>query len=207
MTIHRELIPTFAAGVSLLLTAAGCNSAVSKAEPVEVESDMLAISSAPDVPDAIKVPAGNKLVFAAVGNGVQVYVCQPAATAGTFAWTLRAPEAKLYGKRGREIGHHAAGPLWESIDGSTVVGTRSAKVTVDPTAIDWLLLDATTNTGPGEMLDVTYIQRTDTTDGLPRADGCDAAHVGITDRRDYTATYYFYKEDLSQKPGRHYAAR
>ena len=45
------------------------------------------------------------------------------------------------------IGTHFGGPTWQAKDASTVVGKRVDGVTVDPTAIPWLLLEATSTTG------------------------------------------------------------
>ena len=44
---------------------------------------------------------------------------------------FRAPEATLYGKRGKTEGKHYVGPTWESKDGSTVVGSKLAAFTAD----------------------------------------------------------------------------
>ena len=106
---------------------------------------------------------------------------------------FRAPEADLFGKRGRIAGSHYAGPTWEGLDGSTVVAGRVAGVTVDATAIPWLLLQATSNTGDGRMSDVTFIQRLETVGGLAPATGCDAAHIGAVADVPYTALYAFYE--------------
>ena len=59
---------------------------------------------------------------------------------------------------------------WETISGSYVKGVVDKKVTVDPSAIQWLLLKATESGGPGVLNGVTYIQRVNTTEGLAPAD-------------------------------------
>jgi FtsP/CotA-like multicopper oxidase with cupredoxin domain len=177
----------------MLLGAAACSGDVAESEPIELHAEALASSCAPDVPDALKVPAGNKLDFAADAEGVQIYVCQASATDGSLAWALKAPDAQLFGKRGHLIGTHYAGPTWEARDGSTVVGSRLAAATPDATAIPWLLLQAASTTGDGLMSKVTYIQRLDTVGGLAPQTGCDAGHPGATVESAYSATYYFYK--------------
>ena len=70
-------------------------------------------------------------------------------------------------------------------------------VTVDPTAIPWLLLSAaSTASGPdGDRLaHTTFIQRIATTGGLaPAAAGCNAGTAGTSAEVPYTADYYFWK--------------
>jgi Protein of unknown function (DUF3455) len=192
MMTQREHAPRFLSSMALLLTAAGCSTDLTAPEPVALETDALSIRCAPEVADVLKVPAGNLLAFAAVADGVQIYSCQVDA-AGAASWTLKAPDARLYGRRGNVIGHHYAGPTWEALDGSTVVGSRLASVSGEPTAIPWLLLQSNSHTGHGLMSDVTYVQRLDTTEGVAPQAGCDAEHVAATVSVDYTATYYFYK--------------
>ena len=64
-------------------------------------------ATAPDVPDQIKAPAGEKLVFRAHASGAQIYVCQQGAD-GKSQWTLKAPDAQLHDWKGAVIGHHYA---------------------------------------------------------------------------------------------------
>lgn len=188
--VRRELV---AIVVSLLLGAAACSADVTGADALALQAEALSSSCAPAVPDALKVPEGNKLDFVADAEGVQIYVCQAAAD-GSAAWTLKAPDAQLFGKRGRLIGIHYAGPTWEGLDGSTVVGARvAAAPSPDPSAIPWLLLSAASNTGHGLMSKVTFIQRLDTVGGLAPQTGCDADHLGATVESEYSAAYYFYK--------------
>jgi hypothetical protein len=153
--------------------------------------------STPDLPSpTLAVPAGNKVAFHYDAVGVQIYTCTASGTG--FAWVFTAPEATLYGPHGRVAGKHYAGPTWESKDGSTVVGSKLAAFTADPTAIPELLLQAVSRTGDGRMSAVTYVQRLDTVGGLAPTSGCDAPQVGTTARVDYTATYYFYEAKKSQ---------
>ena len=70
-------------------------------------------------------------------------------------------------------------------------------VTVDATAIPWLLLSAaSTAAGPDgdRLVHTTYIQRIATTGGLaPPAAECTAATAGTVAEVPYTADYYFWK--------------
>jgi hypothetical protein len=149
----------------------------------------------PPVPRAIEVPRGNKVFLVAHAVGVQIYRCT--ATANGFGWSFVAPRADLYGENGKLVGTHFGGPTWQARDASKVVGRRVAGVTVDATAIDWLLL-AATSTAPGadgdRLTRTTYIQRTATTGGLaPTAEECNATTAGTEAEVPYTADYRFWK--------------
>jgi hypothetical protein len=141
---------------------------------------------APEVPDEIEVPAGNKVHFHGFGVGVQIY------TWNGSSWGAAVPEAILFHGEGI-VTIHFAGPTWMSNSGSKVVGALPPKaaVTVDPGAIPWLLLSAKNPEGPGIFANTTYIQRVNTTGGkAPTADG---AFVGQVARVPYTADYFFYR--------------
>jgi hypothetical protein len=117
---------------------------------------------------------------------VQIYSCDPAT-----GWTLAGPRANLYNHRGRVVATHFAGPTWQHVDGSSVVGKKIAGVSVDPTAIDWLLLSATPS-GTGRLAGTIYVQRIRTTGGLaPAASTCTVPGARVEVR--YTAKYVFFK--------------
>lgn len=144
-------------------------------------------ASAHGVPDAIAVPKGNELYLEAHAVGVQIYSCNGQ------AWSLSGPRADLYDRHGKKIGTHFAGPTWQAKDGSKVVAARVNGVNVDPTAIDWLLLSATSTT-PGSLGKTTFIQRVNTTGGLvPPAADCHAGTAGTVKEVAYTADYHFWK--------------
>ena len=148
----------------------------------------------PSVPAKIQVPAGNVPFLMGRASGTQNYTCQ--LTASGYAWTLVAPSAILVDDKGKQIMTHYAGPTWQSKDGSKVVATRVDGVGVDPTAIPWLLLRATSKTpGPGGDLltNTTYIHRVNTAGGMAPTSGCDASSLGAATNVAYTADYYFYK--------------
>ena len=141
----------------------------------------------PDVPGAIQPDAGNKAFLVGHAEGVQIYSCNGS------AWGLVAPRATLYGDNGKVIATHYAGPTWEANDGSKVVGSRVNGVTVDPTAIPWLLLSASSTTH-GRIGGTTYIQRINTAGGLaPAAGTCTPTNAGAVQEVPYTADYYFWK--------------
>ncbi len=178
----KRLIPV------ILMLAAGCGALQDEAE---ANSAALSHACPPAAPDpSLAVPTGNRLAFTASATGVQVYACQT--TAAGPAWVFVFPEATLTSK-GRVVGLHFAGPTWEALDTSTVVGKREAGFAPDATAIPWLLLSASSHAGTGAMSDVTFIQRFDTVGGLAPADPCDAGHLGAVTRVSYSATYLFYR--------------
>jgi hypothetical protein len=157
-----------------------------------IATGALASSAQASVPTDIKVPDGNKAFLEAHAVGVQIYGCGVTATGG-YAWSLTGPRADLY-KHGKLIATHFAGPTWKAKRGSQVVGARVNGVNVDPTAIDWLLLKATSTT-PGRFGATTYIQRIRTTGGLaPAAADCTAGTVGTAREVPYTADYVFFKK-------------
>ena len=145
-----------------------------------------------DTPAALAPAADQNLVHILDATGTQDYACMAMGT--SYAWTLVGPDADLFELHDATtvVGHHSAGPTWSYKDGSSVVGMKVAASTVDPTAVAWLLLTETSQSGPGLMASITSIQRLETTGGMAPTTGCDASHVGATSNVPYTATYYFY---------------
>ena len=149
------------------------------------------MAAAQPVPDRIQVPAGNEPFMQAHAIGAQVYDC--VATADGPKWQFVEPQAILYGDRGELLGSHFAGPTWQTRDGSQVKATKVDGVTVDPTAIPWLLLKKTSTT-PGTLAATTYVQRLNTRGGLePAASKCTSATVGAERKILYTADYRFWR--------------
>jgi hypothetical protein len=177
----------------LLAAIGGCNAATDADEPsVELGSAASALRySGPEVPAALAVPAGHRFAFYMDAEGEQLYACRANATGG-YSWTFVAPVADLFKPNGRFGGTHYAGPTWEYLDGSTVVGAVVARHVEDPATIPWLLLNATAHAGDGKMSSVSYIHRLETSGGLAPSTGCDADHLGAEIGVAYTATYYFY---------------
>lgn len=148
--------------------------------------------SAPDVPDAIAVPAGSNPVLFVHAKGDQVYTCQAGAD-GKFSWTLKGPDAELKDRKDKVIGQHSAGPKWTLKDGSEVTGKAAAHVdSLDADSVPWLLLNVTNNSGKGQLANVTAIQRVHTHGGKAPDSGCDESHKGEESKSAYTADYYFF---------------
>ena len=141
---------------------------------------------APEVPSQIAVEPGNKVHFHALGIGVQIY------TWNGSNWGSAVPDATLFHGEG-VVAIHFAGPSWQSNSGSKVVGALPpvGHVTVDPTAIQWLLLKAASAEGPGIFADTTFIQRVNTVGGL--APSTDGTFIGQVARVPYSADYFFYR--------------
>lgn len=126
-----------------------------------------------------------------LGKGAQVYACTPSGAA--FAWTLKGPDATLFGKDGQVVGRHFAGPTWQAQDGGAVVGEPLvASPSPEPGAVAWLVLRVKSVTGAGLFAHVAFITRTATEGGVAPAGGCDAAHAGAEARVPYSATYTFF---------------
>ena len=80
-----------------------------------------------------------------------------------------------------------------------MAGTKVAAVTVDPTAVPWLLLTGTHNGVTGRFSDVTSIQRLSTVGGIAPAATCDGTNVGTIAQVPYSAEYVFYTTSASAK--------
>jgi hypothetical protein len=156
------------------------------------QSDVPQKESAPDVPDAIHVPAGEEPILFVHASGSQIYTCQAAAD-GKFAWTLKAPDATLTDRKDKVIGQHSAGPTWKLKDSSEVTGKAVAHVdSLDADSIPWLLVSVVSHAGKGQLSTVTSIQRVHTHGGKPPATGCDDQHKDAESKSPYTADYYFF---------------
>jgi hypothetical protein len=171
---------------SLLLAACATEP---QTDPTLSIEQMIGINDCPaDIPTAIAPAADQDLAFVLDARGTQNYACS---TAG--AWVFVGPDAEVYRDNQTFIHHYAGptGPTWEWLDGSTVVGARVAGVTVDATAIPWLLLRAASH-GPieGKMTEISAVQRVHTTGGLAPAGTCTP---GDTANVPYTAVYLFYR--------------
>jgi Protein of unknown function (DUF3455) len=150
----------------------------------------LSIAAPAAVQNPTDPPASQHVVLTVTGKGVQIYTCQQSATGPQ--WVFQAPEATLIDANGKPAGTHSAGPIWRSIDGSTIKGEVLQKsASPEPDAIPWLLLKATPVSGSGILTKVEFIRRSDTHGGIA-PNGCGGWHIGAVFRVSYTATYTFY---------------
>ncbi|HXA47302.1 MAG TPA: DUF3455 domain-containing protein, partial [Burkholderiaceae bacterium] len=152
----------------------------------------------PQTTASLRAPEGQTLTLAVNATGVQIYECgADIGDATKLKWNFKAPEAELFDTHGKlagqKIGKHYGGPTWEGNDGSKVVGhVKASEMSSDPTAIPWLLLSTTSNSGSGIFAKTVSVQRLDTSGGKAPVEGCDSAHLGTQARVPYTAKYYFY---------------
>jgi Protein of unknown function (DUF3455) len=147
------------------------------------------------LPDAVKVPAGNKVVLETVGVGEITYECRDKKdAAGQFEWVFVGPAAVLNDRAGKVIGSYYGPPAtWQSSDGSNVTATQLAVSPAGAGNIPLQLVKANPASGAGAMMGVTYIQRVATKGGVAPASTCDAASKGKKEIVKYQADYIFWK--------------
>jgi hypothetical protein len=141
------------------------------------------------LPDTIAAP-GETVVLTLHAEGAQIYECK-ATSDGKLAWAFREPTASLL-LDGKTVGRHYAGPNWEHIDSSAVVG-KAAGNAPGATANDipWLKLTVTSGRGTGILSGVTTVQRINTMGGKLDGD-CDKA--GAYRNAPYSADYVFLRK-------------
>lgn len=137
--------------------------------------------------DSLQAPAGSVLVFHAYATGVQIYTWTGA------SWTFVAPSATLFADAANTavVATHFAGPTWQSLSGSKVVGTTLKRCTPDAKSIPWLLLAASSTEAPGIFQDNKFVQRLNTVGGL--APATPGTVINDIAKVPYTAEYYFYR--------------
>jgi len=151
------------------------------------------------IPDSLQPPAGNNLFLQTFARGVQIYEVQRnPANPSELVWVNIAPLATLYTKPNftNVIINHFAGPSWQFVKGpfkdEKVVAKKVKGSTQDPTAIQWLLLQADpTLSTPGNP--VSFIQRICTHAGLQPREL--PTQLGQLDSIPYTASYLFYTKN------------
>jgi hypothetical protein len=148
----------------------------------------LSSSALAQMPADVAAP-GEKEVITLHAQGAQIYECA-AGKDGKFAWSFREPIATLLLK-GKTVGRHYAGPNWEYMDGSAVVGKvvgrAPGKTAKD---IPWLKLAVTSHRGKGIFSGVTTIQRINTSGGQ-LSGACNT--VGTFNSVAYSTDYVFLR--------------
>jgi hypothetical protein len=146
----------------------------------------LAHRASAQIPTAIVAP-GEKIVATFHAVGAQVHECKPG-NDGKLAWVFRGPIATLL-LDDKTVGRHYAGPTWEHMDGSAVIGNaigNAPGATVND--IPWLKLDVANRRGSGTLANVTAVQRINTHGGAAQG-GCDQAGAFLS--VPYSADYVF----------------
>jgi hypothetical protein len=150
-----------------------------------------ATAAAAEDQQRVAAPAGARLVLETAAQGVQIYTCEKAADG--YRWTFTAPDAALFDESGRQIGTHFAGPSWQLLDTSKIIGEVVAQAPApEPHAIAWLLLRAKSHEGSGALTGAELVRRTDTLGGAAPTAACDATQAGTQARMRYAARYLFY---------------
>jgi hypothetical protein len=145
------------------------------------------------LPEAVRVPAGQKVMMATTGVGEITYECREKKDmAGQHEWAFVGPVATLYGSDKKTVGKYYAGPTWEAADGSKVGGKQVAVAPASPGNIPLQLVKADPAMGAGAMTGVSYIQRLNTKGGVAPAMACDAMSKGKRQQVAYEADYVFY---------------
>lgn len=107
---------------------------------------------------------GEKPIAEFHAEGAQIYECK-VDSAGASRWLFREPIATLL-VDDRTAGQHFAGPSWQLPDGSFVKGRLKDRKPGATTAdIPLLQLEATNNSGKGQLAGATTILRLDTAGG------------------------------------------
>ncbi len=183
--MQRKTLSTALAAAALTSILAACASAPMMA-PMYDQSAL---------PDAVKVPAGNKVAMETVGVGEITYECRDKKDmAGQYEWVFVGPDAALNDRSGKKIGKYFGPPAtWENMDGSKLTGAQVAVAPAGAGNIPSQLVKANPAMGAGAMMGVTYIQRVATKGGVAPAMACDAGSKGKKEIVKYQADYIFYK--------------
>eukprot|EP01031_Cornospumella_fuschlensis_P048471 gene48471-59362_t len=149
---RRFLMQKTTSAALALVAAAALSACANMAPPAPVFSQAA-------LPDAVKVPAGHRVVMETVGVGEITYECRAKASmAGAFEWVFVGPKADLNSRAGAKQGTYFGPPAtWASNDGSRITGTQVAVAPAAQGSIPLQLVKANPASGPGAMLDVTYV--------------------------------------------------
>ena len=146
------------------------------------------------LPDAVKVPTGQKVALETVGVGEITYECrEKQAAAGQFEWAFVGPNAVLNDRAGKAVGKYYGPPAtWEAMDSSKVTGTQLAIAPATAGNIPLQLVKANPAMGQGAMAGVSYIQRVATQGGVAPASACGIDTKGKKEVVKYQADYIFW---------------
>jgi hypothetical protein len=148
-----------------------------------------AADASAQVPAAVAAP-NEATVARFQAAGAQIYECKTGSD-GRLSWVFREPIATLV-LDDQTVGRHYAGPTWEDVDGSAVVGKPIGNAPgTTANDIPWLKLEAVSHRGNGILSAVTTMQRIDTHGGV--LDGsCD--RTGALQSVPYSAVYVFLRK-------------
>jgi hypothetical protein len=185
MSIKQISILALAAS-TVVLSACGSMGPMNSAMPMYSQASL---------PDAVKVPMGNKVAMETVGVGEVTYECRDKANApGMTEWVFVGPNAVLNDRSGKAVGKYYGPPAtWESMDGSKLTATQLAVAPNGAGNLPHQLVKANPAMGTGAMTGVTHIQRVATKGGVAPMTACTAANKGAKEIVKYQADYIFWK--------------
>ncbi|RMO79984.1 hypothetical protein ALQ33_03238 [Pseudomonas syringae pv. philadelphi] len=147
-----------------------------------------------DLPESVRVPAGNKVGMTTTGVGEITYECRAKANMpNEMEWAFVGPKAVLNDKSGKQVGTYYGPPAtWEAKDGSKLTGTQVAVAPSSAGNLPYQLVKANPAEGKGAMTGVTYIQRVALKGGVAPAKPCAESNKGAKEVVKYQADYLFW---------------
>lgn len=137
----------------------------------------------------LKSPEGATEFLRLHAQGVQIFRCE--AREGGQRWLNKLPEAELRDDAGKLVARLGANQTIEHVDGSRLVGEVADYVPAPADhALVWLLLK-TRSYGKGTLAGTTYVQRVETSGGMP-PESCAATQLNQVLRVAFTADYVFF---------------
>jgi hypothetical protein len=188
----KTILALSTAAASVLLFSACANQAP-MLKPMAADNLTAGIAMNAALPDAVRVPAGQRLMMTSRGVGELTYECRAKKDmAAQFEWAFVGPVASLMNADRKTVGKYYAGPTWEAMDGSKVSGKQVAVSPAAPGNIPLQLVKADPSMGVGAMNGVSYIQRLNTKGGVAPTTVCDAGSLSKRMTVPYEADYVFY---------------
>ena len=152
------------------------------------------------LPDAVKVPAGNRVALETVGMGDITYECRDKANApGVTEWVFVGPNAVLNARDGKQVGKYYGPPAtWESMDGSKLTATQLAVAPAGVGNIPNQLVKANPAMGSGMMTGVTHIQRVAIKGGVAPGNSLHHGQQGKQRNCEVPGRLHILEGDVSQ---------
>jgi hypothetical protein len=148
-----------------------------------------------NLPESIRVPAGNTAVLEAQGSGDLLYECQAVKRAPyEYAWLLQTPGLKLQDNSGNTVMYYP-GPRsrWEHSDGSKVTAQELVEIPGNQQNLPLLRAMVKPSDTSGTLANISYIQSRRTVGGVVAAPACTAAALGMRKWVTYEADYVFWR--------------
>lgn len=149
--------------------------------------------AASDLPEIMRVPAGNYVAWRTSGQGLITYECRLSYLSGPkLSWVVAGADATLGDSK--EAGMYTSPPeSWQSNDGSSVTGLDVVRARVGTERLYDQLVIANPASGAGLLSGVTYIQRIISDGGATPARPCNKSSIGEKMTSPYHAEFVFWK--------------